>query len=95
MRKPGLKTKPSPLPWTLTPCSNGGALLNREQQTLQIVPMEDAEFICRACNAHDTLVKALEACVGYFSVVGLHPELRKQIGEALELASHTPSPSPS
>ena len=56
-------------PWIAEPCEHGGALLIRPiskgiyqaQERIQIVPLEDAQFIVKAVNSHEALVSALKA----------------------------------
>lgn len=65
--------KHTPTPWTTSPCPTGGAILHRgggnswehPQGMLQIVPIEDAEFIARAVNSHYELLDALRQVMGW------------------------------
>jgi hypothetical protein len=47
----------SPRPWTLLKCSNGGVLLVRPGQTLQVVPREDADLILALVAWADKMAK--------------------------------------
>lgn len=57
----------TPGPWSLDPCSNGGAILRRGQDSvrhmqshLQIAPESDAELIVAAVNALPALLAELD-----------------------------------
>lgn len=58
-----MPTPASPLPWSVSPCGNGGMFLNRERQTLQVWPSEDAAYIVHAANLYPKLVAALESMI--------------------------------
>jgi len=79
---------PTPRPWTLQECSQGGKTLVRRvpgevpwehpQGYVQIVPAEDADLIVRAVNSHD----ALEARVA--ELEGERDRLREVIEEVVD-----------
>lgn len=52
---------------------------------LGITREEDAEFIVRACNAHDDLVAALQRCMK--TLGGIGDSVREQANEALKKAN--------
>ena len=78
-------SKHTPVPWRAVPTSvkgsgtslmdvvSDGAEFSPSHVASEILP-EDAEFIVRACNAHDELLEALEICQNYLGGPWTAPE---------------------